>query len=118
MPAPPHAVPPFVAYPSIWRQACELYPSGPHYCWRERWRCLTRLAHEFRAGPFVHLLALAGPGERALIQSLAECDAEALALEFLAWCPGDVDPLVRLDPTDPFAAATAPAAEDHSHERE
>jgi hypothetical protein len=118
MDAPP-PVPPLVVYPSLWRQAVEQHPRGPDYDWRDRWRALTRLAREFRRGPFVHLLALAGRGERALIQSLAECNVEVMALEFAAVFP-DADPLQRLDPTGPFVAVQpAPnSTENHSHEHD
>jgi hypothetical protein len=56
---------------------------------------------------------LAGPGERNLIQVLATCDVEAMALHFLAWCPNDADPLSRLDPSP----AAAPV-EDYSPKAE
>jgi hypothetical protein len=110
MHAPLPSAPPFIVYPSIWREAVALHPAGPGYDWRERWRALARLARAFRRSPMRHLLALAGPGERALIQSLAECDVEVMALEFAAAFP-DVDPLCRLDPGSPFAVP----AEGHSH---
>jgi hypothetical protein len=117
MPAPLPPAPPFVVYPSIWRQAAALHPSGPGYDWRDRWRTLTRLAREFRRGPLRHLQALCGPGERALLQSLAECDVEVMALEFAAAFP-DADPLARLDPADPHHAAAPDSAESRSYEHD
>jgi hypothetical protein len=64
---------------------------------------------------------MAGSGERALIQSLAECDVEVMALEFAAVFASDADPLARLDPAGPFVTAAPPApdsAESHSHEHD
>jgi hypothetical protein len=67
MPDPLPSAPPLVVFPGLWRSAAALHPSGPGYDWRDRWRALTRLAREFRHSPMRHLLALAGPGERALL---------------------------------------------------
>jgi hypothetical protein len=103
----PHDAPPLVVYPALWRQAAKQHPHGPGYDWRDRWRTLCRLAREFRAGPYLHLLALAGDGERMLIQSLAQCDVELMALEVV--CFDDADPMARLDPNPGVVPASVKA---------
>jgi hypothetical protein len=40
------SAPPLVVYPGLWLQAVEQHPDGLGYDWRERWRCLCRLARE------------------------------------------------------------------------
>ena len=96
-------VPPLVVYPRLWTESRNQYPHD--WQWPDQLRCLCRLARDFRRQHRAEVMACGG-GERLFLQSLDQVDVEDFIATLKSDFPHDQNPMLRIDPSDPFVEQT------------
>ena len=89
--------PPLRVYPELWRQSREQCPDN----WQDQFRCLCALARDYRREHRAVVKTLP-EGERLFLQALDQYDVEDIIATIAADFPDEPNPLLRLDPSDPF----------------
>jgi hypothetical protein len=94
----PDSAPPLHVYPHLWTESRNQYPHD--HQWPDQLRCLCALARAYRkANPKV-VNALPA-GERLFLQSLDQIDVEDFIETLKSDFPGEPNPMLRIDPSDP-----------------
>ena len=105
--------PPLRVYPELWRQSRAQHPHD----WRNQFRCLCRLARDYRRDHRAMVLAC-GHGERLFLQALDQCDPQEIIDAMVADFPSEPNPLLRIDPSDPFVDKSQYPDLSNDHERQ